>query len=63
MARKLREYFAAGTRLVWLVDPRPRTVRVHTGPRRSVRLGPDDVLDGGTVLPGFAVPVREIFPA
>lgn len=62
MARKLREYFAAGTRLVWLVDPRTRTVRVHSGPRTSRRLGPGDVLDGGDVLPGFTLPLQDLFP-
>ncbi len=63
MTRKLREYFEAGTRLVWLIDPRARTVRVHEAPRRSVLLGPEDTLDGGDVLPGFALPLRELFPA
>ena len=27
--RKLREYFAAGVRLVWVIDPAARTVQVH----------------------------------
>ena len=62
IARKLREYFEAGTRLVWLIDPRARSVRVHEAPRRSILLGPDDTLDGGDVLPGFTLPLRELFP-
>ncbi len=60
--RKLREYFDAGTRLVWLVDPRTRTVRVHTAPNRSTRLDADATLDGGDVLPGFALPLRDLLP-
>lgn len=59
--RKLREYFAAGTRLVWLIDPRTRTARVHTAPGRSTNVGPEGTLDGGDVLPGLALPLRDLF--
>ncbi|QDV32254.1 Uma2 family endonuclease [Tautonia plasticadhaerens] len=64
MDRKLREYFEAGTRIVWMVDPKSRTVRVHTGPsaRQSTVKKLGDRLDGGEVLPGFAVGVAELFP-
>ena len=55
------EYFAAGTRLAWVVDPKTETVRVHTGAQEWVILGLGDVLDGGDVLPGFRLPVRDIF--
>jgi len=61
IARKMVEYFAAGTRLAWVVDPKTMTVRVHTAPRESVVLGLDDVLDGGDVLPGFRLAVRDVF--
>lgn len=61
MDRKLREFLAAGTRLVWHVDPRKRTVRVFTEPGRSTLLGAGDTLDGGDVLPGFTLPLRELF--
>jgi Uma2 family endonuclease len=61
MERKLREYFEAGVRLVWLVDPRTRTVRVFTGPGTPVALTEADVLDGGDVLPGFSLSIGEWF--
>jgi Uma2 family endonuclease len=61
MARKRREYFAAGTRLVWEVNPRRRTVTVYTAPRTSTRLTEADTLTGGDVLPGFALPLAELF--
>ena len=61
IVRKMDEYFAAGTRLVWVVDPKTRTVRVHTAPREPVMLRIGDVLDGGDVLPGLRVPVRAVF--
>jgi Uma2 family endonuclease len=61
MQRKLREYFAAGTRLVWLIDPKDRTARIYTTPRRGTKLTRDDALDGGGVLPGFHLPFRDLF--
>ena len=61
MELKLDEYFATGVRLVWYLDPETRTVRVYTS-RTDVReLTEDDTLDGGEVLPGFQLPVREWF--
>jgi Uma2 family endonuclease len=61
MKRKLREYFEAGTRLVWLVDPKARTVRVYTSPRKFKLLTEDQTLDGGEVLPGFELSLRKLF--
>jgi Uma2 family endonuclease len=61
IARKLNEYFAAGSRLAWVVEPKPQTVRVHTAPGSFVVLSLNDWLDGGDVLPGFRLAVRELF--
>ncbi len=61
METKLRDYFRSGTRLVWYVDPEPRTVRVYTSPRKSVLLTEQDTLDGGKVLPGFRLPIKKWF--
>ena len=61
MVRKLDEYFRAGVRLVWYVDPKSRTVRVYTTPDDSVVLSEDQHLDGGDVLPGFALSIRDWF--
>jgi Uma2 family endonuclease len=61
MERKRREYFQSGVELVWLVDPDPRTVDVYTSPDAFVHLIESDTLDGGSVLPGFSVPLRQIF--
>ena len=59
--RKLGEYFDAGVRLVWLVDPRKQTVRVHTSADQSVLLKEGQSLDGGDVLPGFTLSLQELF--
>ena len=63
--QKLQEYFESGTRLAWVVDPVKRAVAVYTSfsaePARV--LTDEDVLDGGTVLPGFSVGVADLFRA
>jgi Uma2 family endonuclease len=61
MARKLDEYFGADVRLVWHVNPKKRTVRVYTEREQSTLLRGDETLDGGDVLPGFALSIREWF--
>jgi Uma2 family endonuclease len=61
MARKRREYFTAGVREVWTVDPRHRSVTIHRSPDLSTLLGETETLGGGEVLPGFALPLRELF--
>lgn len=63
MAIKLGEYAAAGVKLVWYVDPDAKTVTVYPKGRERGKkvLTEADTLDGGKVLPGFALPVKEIF--
>jgi Uma2 family endonuclease len=61
MERKLKEYFLSGTQIVWLVDAETRSVDVHTAPDCFVRLCEGEVLDGGTVLPGFQLPLEQLF--
>lgn len=61
MSRKVTEYFESGTRLVWLIDQRRRAATVLTSPTQSRTLTADDELDGGDVLPGFRLPLGELF--
>lgn len=61
MKRKLGEYFSTGTQLVWIVDPIKRTVDVHTAPEKFTRLKEGETLDGGTLLPGFRLPLKRLF--
>jgi Uma2 family endonuclease len=63
MERKLREYFAAGARVVWYLDPEKRVASVFTSPEDMTEVDEDGVLDGGEILPGFRLPVREWFAA
>ena len=57
--RKRREYFDAGVQLLWVADPRKKTVKVYTSYDECVTLGVADILDGGTVLPGFQLSIGE----
>jgi Uma2 family endonuclease len=61
MDRKLADYFAARVRLVWYVYPESREVRVYVTPGQVKVLGEADTLDGLDVLPGFRLPVAELF--
>jgi Uma2 family endonuclease len=61
MERKRGEYFRAGTRLVWQVDPRARTVSVYTAPDNPTVLRDTQVLTGAPVLTGFSLPLSELF--
>jgi Uma2 family endonuclease len=61
MAAKRQEYFEAGVLLVWDIDPRGRTVQVYTSPTAMTTLGMTDRLEGGSVLPGFTLPLTALF--
>jgi Uma2 family endonuclease len=58
---RVREYLAAGSRLVWVLRPTRRTATAYSadGLVREFKIG--DVLDGGDVVPGFRVAVAELF--
>lgn len=59
---KVREYIQAGVRLVWVVYPRHQLVQVYDSLTAVRGLGRADALDGGAVLPGFRLPLSELFP-
>ena len=61
MEQKLREYFSAGVRLVWYVDPALQEIHVYTAPDQREVLTAGYTLRGGEVLPGFMLPVRQLF--
>jgi Uma2 family endonuclease len=63
MKQKIALYFAAGSRMVWIVSPKQHTVAVYTSPLEVHILGEHDTLDGGDVLPGFSLKLSELFGA
>ena len=61
MERKRGEYFRAGVRLYWEFDPLTDFARVYTAVDRYRDLNPDDTLDGGDVLPGFSMVMKDLW--
>ena len=61
VAEKVADWLAAGVQLVILVDPRRRTVTCHIPNQAPVTLTEQDTLNGSPVLPGWQMPVSEIF--
>lgn len=62
---KVAQYIRAGIRLIWIVYPSTRTVRVHRP--RSSPLGPvselseGEAIEGEDVVPGFSCPIAKFF--
>ncbi len=59
--QKVLEYLDAGTKLVWVANPRAQTITAYRALDQVRVLTRQDTLDGADVLPGFAVAVTEIF--
>ena len=57
---KVAEWLDAGTLMVIVVNPRNRTAQVHTADG-VIELTEADALDGGDVVPGWTMPVADIF--
>jgi len=58
---KIADYFAAGARLVWVVDPGERRVIVRYPDRPPRVVAAGDSLEGEDVVPGFALALAELF--
>jgi Uma2 family endonuclease len=58
---KVEEYLRAAVKLVWVVDPDSKTILVYRCDNTVSKLSVNDELSGEDALPGFHVPVAEIF--
>jgi Uma2 family endonuclease len=58
---KIADWLEHGTRLVVVVNARRPSVVVHRPNQRPQPLGLDDVIDGEDVVPGWSMPVRDLF--
>jgi Uma2 family endonuclease len=58
---KVEQWLGAGTRAVWIVNPRRRSVSVYRSMTDVARLSDTDELEGGEVVRGFRCKVSEIF--
>jgi Uma2 family endonuclease len=61
MARKLRDYFDAGVRLVWFIEPKTETATVYTSPTKARQIDKGGTLEGGKILPGFTLSLKDVF--
>lgn len=61
LEQKIAEYFKVGVELVWVVYPSQSKVHVCLSPTQIQVLTITDALDGGTVLPGFRLPLTDLF--
>ncbi len=59
---KLSEYLDAGVRLIWVVNPKARTVMSFRADGSVSRLREQDELSGEEIVPGFHCRVAELFP-
>jgi Uma2 family endonuclease len=60
LQRKIRDYFEAGVRLLWIIDPEMQTVTVHRSPVDLRVLTATDTLSGEDVIPGFSCLIAEL---
>jgi Uma2 family endonuclease len=59
---KIRKYQAVGVTLIWVINPKEKIVEVyHTGQVEPLTLGVDDQLEAEDVIPGFKMPVVDLF--
>ena len=58
---RVAEWLEAGTRAVWVVDPKSRTLTVHELGAEPRLVDRADILAGGDILPGFELAIHEIF--
>lgn len=61
LMEKVAEYFSAGVLRVWVVNPRTCRILVYRSPESFVEFGAGEVLQEEELLPGFSLPVAEIF--
>lgn len=58
---KITRWLGAGARLLWIIRPNRETVEVWQPDEPMQLFGQGDLLDGLDVVPGFSIPVAELF--
>jgi Uma2 family endonuclease len=61
LREKINEYFLAGVKMVWVIDPEDRSIIILRAPDEGRTLFDDAIVDGGDVLPGFSCKVSDLF--
>jgi Uma2 family endonuclease len=62
VSEKVKAYLRAGTRMVLVVDPVLEAITVYQQNKSPIIYDINGVFDGETVLPGFKLPIHDIFP-
>lgn len=58
---KVKEYFAAGVRQVWVISPEHKTVAIYRSPTQVIILSEEDELISDDIVPGFRCRIKELF--
>ena len=61
MDKRIAHFFKTGIQLVWIVHPQSKQVHVYHSTKDCKILDIGDVLDGGVVLPGYSLPLHDLF--
>ena len=62
VADKVEAWLTSGVQVVWVIEPRKRTITSHRQGRQPLVFSTGDTLDGENVLPGLSIPLNRIFP-
>ncbi len=62
VTEKLEDYFSVGVDRVWVIVPKLRRVLIYRSLTEVTQLNADQMLTDEDILPGFSVPVSDLFP-
>jgi Uma2 family endonuclease len=58
--RKIKEFFRAGTKIIWVIDPRKKLARIYRSIKEFAEINEKGSLVAESVLPGFSVPLSKL---
>jgi Uma2 family endonuclease len=61
IAQRVRDYFDAGSKRVWIVRPRVKMVTIHRSEQDVQIIAETQTLNAGDVLPGLEIPLAKLF--
>lgn len=61
IGRKVDHFLAAGSKTIWVLYPDTKQVHVHKVGQKTAKLGSEQILEESEILPGFRIPVADLF--
>ncbi len=59
---KIELYLHDGVKVIWVLDPQRSRITIYAqNSKQQITLSAEDSLDGGDIIPGFNIPVADIF--